>query len=160
MLPLCIALSVAALDQLTKYLIRSNFGLHQNLTVVSGIFDLRYIRNTGAAWGIFPEGTLWLSLLSVVMLTAIVASRKQLMSNSLFDRIGLGLICGGIIGNLIDRVVLRYVVDFLDFYWAGHHFPAFNVADSAITVGVFLYIVNQFLAGRREKTADCAEGAC
>ena len=144
MLPLGIAFLVVLLDQLTKYLVRSHFALHEAVTVIPGLFDLRYIRNTGAAWGILPDATIWLALLSVVMLVVIVVFRTSLMAGGRLDTVGLGLICGGIIGNLIDRVWLKYVVDFLDFYWRDHHFPAFNVADSAICVGVFFYIAVQF----------------
>jgi signal peptidase II len=150
MLPLCIAFAIAFSDQITKLLIRDNFALHESLSIVSGFFDLRYIQNTGAAWGMFAGGHLWLSLLSVVMLGVILVFRRSFLSNSLIDRICLGLIVGGIVGNLIDRVRLQYVVDFLDFYWRTHHFPAFNVADSAICVGVALYIISQVLTARQQ----------
>ena len=153
MLSLCIALGIVFSDQFTKYLICKHFVLHESLTIIPGLFDLRYIRNTGAAWGMFAGGHLWLSLLSVAMLVLLVIFRKSFLSDSITDRITLGLISGGIIGNLIDRVRLQYVVDFLDFFWHGHHFPAFNVADSAICVGVCLYMISQFIAERKKATA-------
>jgi len=149
MLPLFIAVTIALADQFTKFLIMKNFVLHDSVTIIPGLFDLRYIRNTGAAWGIFAGGHLWLALLSVVMLALLVIFRKSFLSDSLIDRICMGIIAGGIIGNLIDRVKLQYVVDFLDFYWRNHHFPAFNVADSAICVGVFLYIISQIMTARK-----------
>ncbi len=157
MLPLCIAFSIALSDQITKFLVLSGFELHESVTIIPGLFDLRYIRNTGAAWGIFAGGHLWLALLSVVMLGVIVVFRRSFLTNSLLDRICLGLIIGGIVGNLVDRVRLQYVVDFLDFYWRTHHFPAFNIADSAICVGVGLYIISQVLTARRH-SAEVAEG--
>lgn len=97
----------------------------------------------------FAGGHLWLALLSVVMLVLMVVFRKSFLSDLLIDRICLGFIAGGIIGNLIDRVRLQYVVDFLDFYWRDHHFPAFNIADSAICIGVALYAVSQFMVARK-----------
>jgi signal peptidase II len=95
-----------------------------------------------------------LSLISVVMLLLMVVFRKSFLSDSLIDRICLGCIAGGIVGNLIDRIRLQYVVDFLDFYYKTHHFPAFNVADSSICIGVFLYAVSQFITTRRQ-VASC-----
>jgi signal peptidase II len=149
MLPLCIACSIVLLDQLTKLLILRDFFLHESVSVVPGFFDLRYIQNTGAAWGMFAGGHLWLALLSLVMLGVIVVFRRSFLSDARIDRICLGVIIGGIVGNLIDRVRLQYVVDFLDFYWRAHHFPAFNVADSAICIGVGLYILSQIMTVRR-----------
>ncbi len=154
MLPLFIALSLAFSDQVTKYLIQRNFALHDYITIVPGVFDLRYIQNTGAAWGMFAGGHLWLALLSVVMLLLMVIFRKSFLSGSLIDRICLGCIAGGIVGNLIDRIRLQYVVDFLDFYYKTHHFPAFNIADSAICVGVGLYAVSQFMTARRQVASN------
>ncbi len=150
MLPLCIALVIGILDQFTKFLIEERFMLHEATTVIPGLLDLRYIRNTGAAWGIFQGGHLWLALLSLVMLVLIVIFRKSFISDGLADKVCLGLIAGGIVGNLVDRVRLHYVVDFLDFYWKDHHFPAFNVADSAICVGVGIYILSQVTKARHE----------
>ena len=153
MLPLCIAFSIALLDQVTKLLVWQHFALHESLPIVAGFFDLRRIHNTGAAWGMFAGGHLWLALLSGVMLAVITIFRKSFLSDSLIDRVCLGVIIGGIVGNLIDRVRLQYVVDFLDFYWDTHHFPAFNVADSAICIGVGLYIVSQALTARKANAA-------
>jgi signal peptidase II len=149
MLPLCIAVVFTLLDQSTKYLVCRNFSLHESLVIIPGFFNLTYIRNTGAAWGIFAGGHLWLALLSFVMLGVIVIFRKSFLSDSLIDRTALGFIIGGIVGNLIDRLRLQYVVDFLDFHFQGHPFPAFNVADSAICIGVTLYIASQVLVARR-----------
>ncbi len=153
MLSLCIAVAITFLDQFTKSLVIQYFFLHESLPIVPGFFDLRHIHNTGAAWGMFAGGYLWLALLSVIMLGVIVVFRKSFLSKSILDRICLGFIVGGIVGNLIDRVRLQYVVDFLDFYCGSHHFPAFNVADSAICVGVGLYIISQILTARKSATS-------
>lgn len=158
MLPLCIAVALALLDQVTKYYVCRSFVLHESLNMVPGFFDLTYIRNTGAAWGMFAGGHVWLAAISFVMLGVMVVFRKSFLSNSLMDRLALGFIIGGIVGNLMDRIRLQYVVDFLDFHWHGHHFPAFNVADSAICIGVTLYIVSQALMALRAAKQP-AEGA-
>jgi signal peptidase II len=148
MLIVILSFAVAVFDQLTKHLVRCRFELGEIHPVIPGVFDLRYIRNTGAAWGMMAGFSHWLVALSVAMLLAIVIFRRTFLSDTLIHRIAAGLMIAGIVGNLIDRVRLGYVVDFLDFYWQTHHFPAFNVADSAICTGVGLYMLSQFLAAR------------
>ena len=87
----------------------------------------------------------WLALFSVIILVAIVRFRRAFLSDILIHRLALGLMIGGIVGNLIDRLRLQYVVDFLDFHWGIHHFPAFNVADASICVGVGLYVLSSLI---------------
>lgn len=160
MLVLLLSFAVALLDQVTKHLVRSRIHLGERVPVISGFFDLRYVRNTGAAWGILAGSNHWLIGLSIVMLAVIVFFRRHFMSDDLVSRASIGLILGGIVGNLLDRVRLSYVVDFLDVYWRGHHFPAFNVADSAICVGVFVYVAAHVLRGMRGSAhADSAASA-
>jgi signal peptidase II len=155
MVLLCLSFAVALLDQITKHLIRSNLLLGERVTVIPGLFSLSYVRNTGAAWGMLSGLNNWLIVLSALMLAAIVGFRHKFISpDRLISRIAVGLMIGGIVGNLVDRVRLGYVVDFADFYWRTHHFPAFNVADSAICIGVGLYILTQLLP--RERTGDRA----
>ncbi len=86
----------------------------------------------------------WLVALSIVMLAVLIIFRRHFITDSRLSKIAAGLIIGGIIGNLIDRLRNGHVVDFLDFYWGAHAFPAFNIADSAICVGVALYMIFQF----------------
>jgi len=141
MLVLCLSFLIALIDQVSKHLVRSYFMLGQQHTVIPGFFDLRLIQNTGAAWGILSGLNHWLILFSFVMLAVIVLFRRHFFTTDLTSRIALGLIVGGITGNLLDRVRLSYVVDFLDFYVGRRHFPAFNVADAAICVGVGFYVI-------------------
>jgi signal peptidase II len=148
MLPLLLAIGVTLLDQAIKVLIIGHFHLYESVPVVPGVFDLRYIQNTGAAWGIFAGGHYWLAALSVAVLAALVYFRKLFFNGKRIDGISFGLMIGGIVGNFIDRVRLNYVVDFLDFHWGAHHFPAFNVADAAICCGVGLYLLSQALQAR------------
>ena len=146
MTPLLVALFVIVFDQVTKEWVRGVFSLHESLPLVPGFFNFTYVRNTGAAWGIFSGQNLALSLLAFVMLVALVLFRRKLLPPGKPHRIALGLLCGGIVGNLFDRLRLDYVTDFLDFHFRGAHFPAFNVADSAICVGVFIYLLGTLLA--------------
>jgi signal peptidase II len=145
MLVLLLSFAIVAFDQVTKYLVRVHFYPGEGVSIVPGLFNLAFVRNTGAAWGMFGGFNGWLALLSVVILALIVVFRRSFLTDSLVHRIALGLMVGGIIGNLIDRLRLQYVVDFLDFHWkAAYHFPAFNVADAAICMGVLLYMLSAF----------------
>ncbi len=146
MVPLLVALYVVLLDQASKEWIRSAFSLHESVELVPGFFHLTYIRNTGAAWGMFSGQNLTLSLLAIVMLCALVLFRRKLLPPGLLHRVALGLLCGGIVGNLFDRLRLDYVTDYLDFFWREWHWPAFNIADSAICIGVGIYILGTLLA--------------
>ena len=142
---LSISALIVALDQATKALVRSRFELHQSLDVVPGIFSLTRVHNYGAAFGLmnsteFPFKTTLLSLVAAAALLALVLYAGTLPLGQRLARAGLGLIAGGAAGNLIDRISAGYVVDFVDLYWGGWHFWAFNVADAAITTGVALMI--------------------
>lgn len=153
MLPLMIAVCVTVLDQWTKSIVRANFDLFENIVLIPGVFDLRYIQNTGAAWGLFAGAHMLLAMLSLLVLGAMVIWQRYFFRSCMMDRIAFGLLAGGITGNFIDRVRLQYVVDFLDFHWQGRHFPAFNVADSAICIGVGILLLSQFLVARAEYLA-------
>jgi len=153
MLVLSLSFSIALLDQVTKHFVRRNL-LTGHITVIPGIMDLRYVQNTGAAWGILEGLNNWLVVLSVIMLIVIVVFRRSLLTDALIHRIAMGLMIGGIVGNLIDRIRLACVVDFFDFYWGFHHFPAFNVADSAICVGVGLYVMSQIMGQKRVESRE------
>jgi signal peptidase II len=142
MMVLLLSVAIVILDQVTKQWVTARFTLFESLPVIPGLFDLCYVRNTGAAWGILGGLNGLLIGLSVVVLLVLVFFRRSFLTDSLVHRLALALMVGGIVGNLLDRVRLQYVVDFLDFHWRLHHFPAFNVADSAICVGVGLYMLS------------------
>jgi signal peptidase II len=121
--------------------------VHQSRTVITDVFDLTYVRNSGAAFGLFAsvDSSLKAILLnSVAVIVFLVVSAYALRSShkSVRLQVGLALILGGAVGNLLDRVRFGYVVDFLDFSLSGHHWPAFNVADSAICIGVGLLFLD------------------
>ena len=146
-----IIVGVTVLDLVTKILVQKLFDVHQSVVVIPGLFNLTYIRNQGAAFGIFQQQRWPLIAVSVAMLVFLVRSRRQFLGDGGIPRVAYGLMCAGIIGNLVDRMRQGYVVDFLDFHWQTHRFPSFNVADSAICVGVGLFILQQFLTWRRER---------
>ena len=138
---------IVVLDQLTKALVRAKLPLHESVSVIPGFFDLTHVRNTGAAFGMlnsveFPYKPAVMVLVALIALGAVASYALTLPSTQQIARYGLALILGGAVGNLIDRATVGYVIDFVDVYWRGVHFWAFNVADSAITVGVVLMLVD------------------
>ena len=150
---LAVAGVIVVLDQLTKLLVRRQFELYDSTVVIPNLFSLTRIHNTGAAYGLFdgtdlPFKTALLALVSVGALVGLVLFAVSLPEIHRLARFGVALVVGGAIGNLIDRVWLGYVVDFLDVYRGTWHFWAFNVADSAITVGMALIILDQMGVGR------------
>jgi len=146
MLATLIIVAVVVCDQLTKAWIMANFALFEAREVIPGLFNLTHLLNRGAAFGFLNgEHGSWRHFFFVgVALTAMVMMvflLRQLRQEGRRFVVAIALIFGGAVGNLIDRLRLGAVVDFLDFYWHGHHWPAFNVADSAITVGVTLFLL-------------------
>jgi signal peptidase II len=151
---LWIALAIVVLDQIVKAIVRREIALNESITVIPGFFDLTRVHNTGTAFGFmnatdFPFKTVILAAVAIGALAALAMYAATLPASQWLARIGLALILGGAAGNLIDRIIEGYVVDFVDLYWAGWHFWAFNVADAAITVGVALMILDLLGAGSR-----------
>lgn len=143
---------IVALDQLTKAIVRATLPLHANREIVPGFLDFTHVRNTGAAFGIlntvdFPFKTAMIAVIATAALIGVGLYAASLAHHQLVARIGLALIIGGAAGNLLDRVVVGSVVDFVDVYWRSYHFWAFNVADSAITVGVAIMILDMLDVG-------------
>lgn len=145
---LLLSVAIVILDQTTKLLVSTKFYLGESLPVVPGYFNLVRVHNNGAAWGMLGGLNGVLVAMSVVVLVVLIFFRRSFLTDSLIHRLALGLMIGGIVGNLLDRVRLQYVVDFLDFCWQTHHFPAFNVADSAICVGVGFYMISAFFPAK------------
>jgi len=144
MLVLVLGILIALADQAVKYLIRFRFHAGESRIVVPGFFSLTYVRNTGAAWGLFDGANVALAFFSLVVLVAMTVFRRHFLGPARLQRTALGLMTGGILGNLFDRLRLGYVVDFLHFYRGNWHFPSFNIADAAICSGVFLYLLTSF----------------
>jgi len=137
---------VFALDQLTKTWINTrlpfgSYGPGASVIVFPKFFYLVHVGNTGAAWSMFAGASLWLALLAGGTLVAIFLWRRQLGLRSPAAQAAFGLLCGGIAGNLVDRVAHGHVIDFLDFHFGSYTYPTFNVADMGICVGVFWYVL-------------------
>ncbi len=146
--------AVLLLDQATKRIVSGKMVLGESIPLVKGVLSLTYIRNSGIAFGMLQGGgalkTVFLAVFSILAILFIFWMLTGLDSDDLFGAAALGLVAGGAFGNLVDRFTGGDVVDFIDAYWKGHHWPAFNVADSCITVGVILLLVKIFfLEGKK-----------
>ena len=124
----------------------------ESLVVIDGFFNIVNWRNTGAAWGIFQDRNFLLALVSLATVLVLYLLRHSFQLDRKACRIALGLIGGGIIGNLVDRLRVGSVIDFLDFHINGYHWPAFNVADAAITVGVVALLLDAFVRPEAAKS--------
>lgn len=148
-----IASLVVALDQLAKLVVRREFRLYESLAVIPDFFSLTRIHNTGAAFGMLdgseiPYKAAILTTVRIVVLGVLALFASTLPAAHRLARVGLALVLGGAVGNLVDGLMLGYVVDFLDFYWGTWHFWAFNVADASITIGMALVILDQIGVGQ------------
>ena len=145
-------IAIVALDQATKAIVRARLPLHTSVTVIPGLLDFTHVRNTGAAFGIlntadFPYKTVVIACIALAALGSVGWYAAGLAHDQRLARVGLALIIGGAAGTLIDRVAVGSVVDFVDVYWRGYHFWAFNVADSAITCGAGIMILDALGVG-------------
>jgi signal peptidase II len=155
-------LSIVLLDQATKFVIDHTLPLHHSIPVIENLFSLTYIRNTGAAFGIFSGShesfrRPFLILFSLLAIGFILRLLWRLPDTEKGLIMALTLILGGAIGNLIDRVVYGEVIDFLDFYWSSFHWPAFNFADSFITIGVVITLFRLMMAKGNDPFASQGE---
>jgi len=140
---------IVFLDQFTKIVVDRTMTLHQSIAIVDGLFSLTYVRNAGAAFGIFAGSAEifrrpFLILVSILASGFIVTLLKRLADSEKGLITSLTFVLGGAIGNLIDRIFYGEVIDFLDVYWRNYHWPAFNIADSFITVGVALALFSLY----------------
>lgn len=135
-----IPIVIVLIDQITKYFVRTGL---DSVALIQNVFHLTFVKNTGAGFGILPGQTPILIIISLIVLGAIAYHHKKIQSQ---DVIPFALITGGLIGNLIDRALLGYVVDFIDFQvW-----PVFNIADACLTVGVVWLVVTMIVESRKE----------
>jgi len=153
-----VPLVVILLDQLTKAMVRSSIPLYNSVEVIPGLLSFTHVRNTGAAFGLLdgadlPYKTVLISLIALAGLVGVAVYSMTVPRDQVMARAGLALVLGGAVGNLIDRFVEGSVVDFVDVYWGAYHFWAFNVADSAISIGVSIMLLDMLLAGARVSKA-------
>jgi signal peptidase II len=157
-----IAAAIVVADQVTKLLVDSLMELHESRPIVEGLLSLTYVQNRGAAFGILARAELPYQPalfvgLSVLALAAIGTYAVRLPLTHRLAQTALTLVLAGAVGNLIDRIRLGYVIDFVDVYWRAHHWPAFNVADSAISVGVCLLVLDVVWSPGEGKGAELSQ---
>ena len=143
-------LAIVLTDQVTKALVRNVVSLYESKTLIPGLVDLAHVRNEGVAFGLFnsldvPFKWVFTTALALAALAGITYYARQIRPNERLARLGLSMILGGAIGNLTDRVWAGYVLDFVDVYWRGWHFWAFNVADACISIGAVLVFIDLLL---------------
>lgn len=147
---------VVILDQLTKWLIRQNLAMGEEIYPISAFapfFRFTYWKNTGAAFGLFQNANIPLLIMAIIISAVIIRTYFHMEDEPLLLRISLSMMLGGAIGNMIDRITLGYVTDFI----AVGRFPVFNIADSSVTVGAFLMLLAFYLSEREEKKKGVQE---
>jgi len=154
-LELALIVGVIVIDQLSKLVVKRVLPLHESRSIIPNFLDFTHVQNTGAAFGLMsaadvPYKSAVMIVIAGVALIAISLYARQLGTHERLSRVGLALILGGALGNLIDRAVSGYVVDFVDVYWGQAHFWAFNMADAAISVGAVLVLLDMVGIGRGE----------
>ena len=145
------AVLVVVLDRVSKWLVAGKITLHDSVAVLPGFFRLTHVQNSGAAFGLFAESSsewkvavlVLFSILALAVVSALLWKNSHSMTTT---GVGLSLILGGAVGNLWDRLLAGHVVDFLDFYLGSYHWPAFNIADSAIVIGALLLVAEILFA--------------
>lgn len=146
-----IALFVIVLDQITKWLIVKNMELGESIEIIQDFLYITSHRNRGAAWGIL-QGQMWFFyVITVIVVIGLVYYLRKMGRQSMLLGVSLGLMLGGAIGNFIDRIVRKEVVDFINTYIFSYNFPIFNIADSALTIGVGLMIIYMLLEEKLSK---------
>lgn len=138
-------------DLFTKWLVLTRMTEFQEISIIPGFFSLQFVYNPGAAFGMLPNQRWFFVLVTLIAVGAILYYLRQPEAKHWLPTLALGLLLGGAIGNLIDRLRFGKVVDFLLFYWRDYYFPNFNVADICITVGVGLLILHLLLTGEKKE---------
>jgi signal peptidase II len=156
---LLVTAGIVVADQITKRLVAKTIELHDSHEIIPGLASLTHVRNRGAAFGFLSNAelhyqSLLFSLLSLVALLAIAAYAYKLPASQKWTQVALALIMGGAVGNLVDRMFHGFVIDFVDVYWRAHHWPAFNVADSCISIGVVMLVLELLRPSEADPTAD------
>jgi len=147
------------IDQYTKFMVTLHIPLSYSINIVEGFFNLTHVRNSGVAFGIFSEQNSELKpylliFVSIIAIIAILVIFHQTESQKRLVQGGLVLVFSGAIGNLIDRVLHKEVIDFIDIFFNNRHWPAFNVADACITIGVMLLAADLLVSGKSYNSPD------
>src|SRR5699024_2941021 len=146
-----IALVLIIIDQITKWLIVVNMEIGESITIIEGFFYILSHRNSGAAWGILQGQMIFFYIITVIVIIFVIYYMQKYAKNNKTLAISLSFILGGAIGNFIDRIFRQEVVDFASFIIINYNFPIFNVADSALTIGVILVFIAMIIEERNER---------
>jgi signal peptidase II len=146
-----IAIAVVLFDQWTKWLIVKNMELGQSITLIDGFLSITSHRNKGAAWGILQDQMIFFYIITVIVVIGLIYYLHKHTADSLLQRIAIGFILGGAIGNFIDRLFRKEVVDFIDVMIFTYDYPIFNVADSFLFIGVVIFLIATFYDERKKK---------
>lgn len=145
-----IAVFVVLFDQITKWMIVQTVELGEKIPVIENFFYITSHRNRGAAWGILQNQMWFFYIITVIVIVAVIYYMQQYAKTNPSLGVSLGLILGGAIGNFIDRLFRKEVVDFLDVYIGSYDYPVFNVADSALVVGVIIVFIATIVEERKK----------
>ena len=143
-----VGIIILAIDQLTKFLVASRMELGESIPVLGEYFKITSHRNSGAAWGMFEGRMAFFYIITLVVLVFLFYFYKTEAKNNLLMQVGITLLMAGALGNFIDRLLFQEVVDFFDVLLITYDFPIFNVADSVLTIGVILLLIEVFITGR------------
>lgn len=137
-----VALFFLLLDQVIKFIITKNLVLMEEISIIKNFFSIYYLKNTGAAFSIFGNKTLFLIIISILCLIFLKYYIKKLKRVTKLTIVSLGIMIGGIVGNLFDRIIYKSVIDYLSFSFGNYNFPVFNLADIGITIGAVLLLID------------------
>jgi len=155
MILMSIIVAIILVDQLTKWWVVSNFLMFESLPLISGFLYLTRRFNTGAAWSLFEGQLLFFVVITIIAVALFsVMLWQSYKNNESWQSVGLALLIGGAIGNFIDRVRLGGVVDFIDVYIFTYDFPVFNIADSALTIGIICYMIGVLIDEQRRRYSE------
>lgn len=139
------------IDQILKIIVRSNLNLYQEIKIINNFFSITYLKNTGAAFSILKNSSLFLIIISalfIVLISKYIKKEENRLTK--LDVYSLGMILGGVFGNLLDRIIHKGVIDYLSFKFFNYYFPVFNFADICITIGIALFIISTFINSKKE----------
>ena len=157
-----ICVVILAFDQATKVLVDTTFRLYESVPVIPGFFHLTYVRNKGAAFGLLADSAVRIPFfisVSIIAMLCIFWYISRVRDDQKLAIVSLSLVFSGALGNLIDRIRLGEVIDFLDVFWRSYHWPAFNVADSAITIGVTLLFIEMWCEEKKKSVETSVNGS-
>lgn len=137
------------IDIISKLIVSRVCILNNSVSVINNFFSITYTHNYGGAWSLFSDSTILITVISIIVIIGIIIYLSKKKINNKIESLGYAFLLGGAIGNLIDRIIYGYVIDFLDFNIFGYNFPIFNIADMGIVIGIFLIIVIEIRGNKK-----------